>query len=68
MNSFVKSIKFINQHKPNDRKIEIKMSSGSVIKIEPCHESWEQYGGYREELYVTMPIAERHNGWLHGED
>lgn len=47
------------------RKIMVKLSNGTRITIEPCYESWEQYGGTTEELYITMPIAERYNGWLH---
>ena len=68
METKIKCINFIGQNRKNKRKIKVKMTSGSTITIEPCHESWEQYGGTTEELYITVPIAEEYNNWLHGVD
>jgi hypothetical protein len=50
------------------RKIKVTLNNGTVVKIESCYESWQQYGGNREELFLTMPIAEKYNNWLHGGD
>ena len=50
----------------DDRKIEVTLSDGTVITIEALHESWQQYGGTTDDLYITQPIAEAHNDWLHG--
>lgn len=66
MNGKVKKVEFLYQNQPSRRKIKVTMTSGNTIYIEPCHESWEQYGGEQDELWETMPIAVRHNGWLHG--
>ncbi len=64
----IKSIRFIGENTKNRRKIKVKLSSGSTISIEKCYESWEQYGGTESELFETMPIAEKYNNWLHGEE
>ena len=64
----VTKVEFLYVNQPSRRKIKVKLNTGATIYIERCYESWEQYGGYRDELFVTMPIAERYNGWLHGED
>lgn len=62
----IKSIRFCGENRPKNRKIKVELSTGSIITIEACHESWEQYGGTTEELYITMPTAEKYNDWLHG--
>lgn len=51
-----------------ERFIDVRLNTGTVVVIEKCYESWQQYGGTEDELWVTMPIAEKYNGWLHGED
>ena len=51
-----------------DRKIEVTISNGTVITIVACQESWEQYGGTLDELYLTADVTERYNKWLHGGD
>jgi hypothetical protein len=66
MRPTIKSITYIGENRPSKRVLKFKLSNGAVIKAEGCHESWEQYGGTQEELYVTMPVVERHNDWLHG--
>lgn len=62
----IKNVKFLYENRPSQRKIKVKLSTGATVTIESCYESWEQYGGTKEELFVTMPIAEQYNGWLHG--
>lgn len=49
------------------RSVKVTLTNGTRITIVPCHESWEQYGGTLDELYITVPVAERYNAWLHGE-
>ena len=61
----VTKVEFLYVNQPSRRKIKVKLNTGSTIYIERCHESWEQYGGTTNELYITMPIAERYNDWLH---
>lgn len=63
----ITKVEFQYQNQPNRRRIKVTMSSGNKIYIVRCYESWEQYGGITEELWLTMPIAERNNAWLHGE-
>ena len=62
----VTKVEFLYVNQPSRRKIKVKLNTGSTIYIERCYESWEQYGGTTDELYITMPIAERYNDWLHG--
>ena len=62
----VKKIEMIDRKK--GRKIVVTLSNGRRITIEACHESWQQYGGTTEELYITMPIAEKYNDWLHNSN
>lgn len=49
------------------REVHVKMSNDELVKIVPCYESWEQYNSYRDILSITVDVAERVNGWLHGE-
>ncbi len=42
------------------------LSNGTEIHIVACYESWQQYGGTQNELWLTVDIAEAINDWLHG--
>lgn len=64
----IKSTHFLNENNVEKRKIKVTLTNGTKITIEACHESWEQWGGTEEELWLTVPIAEKHNNWLHGID
>ena len=63
----VSKVEFLYVNQPKRRKIKVTLTNKTKIYIESCHESFEQYGGTRDELYITVPIAERYNDWLHGE-
>ena len=65
---YIKSIYYMGENRPSRRKLRILLSNGSVIHAEACNESWEQWGGTESELFITMPIIEKHNDWLHGGD
>lgn len=67
METKIKNIQFLFVSQPKRRRIKVTLNNGHTIYIVPCYESWEQYGGTTEELWLTMPIAERYNDWLHGE-
>ena len=62
----IRKIERLFENQPTRRKVKVTLSNKTVIYIEPCYESWEQYGGTREELWLTVPVAERYNRWLHG--
>ena len=62
----VSKVEFLFVNQISRRKIKVTLTNRTTIYIEPCYESWQQYGGTTEELYITMPIAEKYNGWLHG--
>ena len=64
----VKKIEYLYENQVSRRQLKITLSNGTKVRAEACCEAWEQWGGTTEELYVTMPIVEAHNGWLHGED
>jgi hypothetical protein len=61
----IKIISIKTVTKPN-RQVQVKLSTKSIIKIERCQESWEQWGGTTEELWQTVDIADKYNDWLHG--
>ena len=63
----IRKVEFLYVNQPKRRKIKVTLTNKTKIYIESCYESWQQYGGTTDELYITMPIAERYNGWLHGE-
>jgi hypothetical protein len=63
---YVKSIHYLRENKKSARKLKIILSNNTIIYAESCYESWMQYGGTQNELYITMPIIEKHNKWLHG--
>ena len=64
----IKNIQLLYVNQPSRRKVKVVLSNGTRIYIESCYESWQQYGGTTEELWLTMPIAEKYNAWLHNED
>lgn len=47
----------------NEKKARVKVmrKGGSIatVYIEPCYESYEQYGAETDVLWHTLPIAER---------
>ena len=64
----IKKIELIGQNRPKNRKVKVTLTNGTKITIVPCCESWEQFGGTTEELYVTVPMADKYNAWLHGAE
>lgn len=62
----ITTVEYCNENKPAERQLKITLSNGTIITAEACHESWEQWGGTVDELYITMPIVEDANEWLHG--
>ena len=62
----IKKIEFLYEKQPNRREVKVTLNNGTKIHIVKCYESWEQFGGTIDELRVTVPIAEKYNGWLHG--
>ena len=64
----IKKIELLYQNVISRRQVKVTLTNGTIIRIDPCHESWEQYGGTTDELYLTVPIAEKYNNWLHGMD
>ena len=64
----ITKVEYLNEGKPSKRQLRVTLSNGTVITAESCYESWQQWGGTTSELYITMPIVETHNRWLHGGD
>ena len=48
-----------------DRKILVELDNGAIITIKSCYESWQQYGGTENDLWMTIPVANAFNDWLH---
>jgi hypothetical protein len=63
---YIKSIAYLHENRPSQRQLKITLSNGTIVRAEACYESWEQWGTTTDELFITMPIVEKHNGWLHG--
>lgn len=63
----IKKIELVGT-RPRNRKVKVTLSNKTKITIVACQESWEQFGGTRDELWLTVPIAEKYNAWLHGAD
>ena len=55
----IKSIKVFKNEPKVRLKVERANKTIATIYIEPCYESWEQYGAENKVLFYTMPIAER---------
>lgn len=66
MKPTIKKVEYLHENVKSKRELKITLSNKTVIRASACYESWEQYGGTRDELYVTMPTVEKHNNWLHG--
>jgi hypothetical protein len=62
----IKKIELLYQNQVSRRKIKVTLTNGTIIYIEKCYESWQQYGGTTDELRLTVPIADAFNDWLHG--
>lgn len=62
----IRKIELLYVNQPKRRKVKVTLSNNTRIYIESCYESWQQYGGNTDELYITMPIAGKFNKWLHG--
>lgn len=66
MKTTIKKIEYLHSNNKKNRELKITLSNKTVVRACACYESWEQWGGNKEELYITMPIVESHNAWLHG--
>ena len=64
----IKKLELLYQNVISRRQVKVTLTNGTIIRIDPCYESWEQYGGTTDELWITAPIAEKYNNWLHGND
>jgi len=63
---YVVRIQHLYEKVPSRRQLKITLSNGTVVRAEACYESWQQWGGRESELWITMPVVENHNDWLHG--
>lgn len=61
----IESIDF-TRDEDGKREVHVDMSNGEVVKISRCYESWEQYNATVPTLRLTVDVADRVNGWLHG--
>lgn len=61
----ITDIDIVNRKK-GEREVVCTLDNGTEIHITDCYESWEQWGGTRDELACTVDIADCINGWLHG--
>ena len=62
----IKKIEYLYENRKNKRELKITLSNKTIIRACACYESFEQYGGTVDELYLTLRTVERHNIWLHG--
>lgn len=66
MKYYITDIEFHDASDPQDREVIVTLNNETKIHITSCYESWEQYGGTRDELSTTVDVADEVNGWLHG--
>lgn len=64
----VTNVEFVNEDNVDEREVHATLENGTEVHICACQESFEQYNATRDELLSTLYIAEKVNGWLHGED
>lgn len=62
----IKCVEFHDNDDTEKREVVVTLDNGTEIHIESCYESWQQWGGTRDELSTTAVIAECVNDWLHG--
>jgi ribonuclease HI len=62
----VRDIRFCNHGDPENRRIEVSLTNGTIVKIIPCHGGFEQTECTQREASVTVDIAWKFVGWLNG--
>ena len=62
----VKDILLCGHDDPANRRVEVTLSNGTVVKIGRCHEGFQQYDATEREMRITADIAWRFVGWLNG--
>ena len=58
-------IDIVNEKK-GEREVVCTLDNDTEIHITDCYESWQQWGGNKDELASTVDIADCINLWLHG--
>lgn len=54
----VSKVEFLYVNQPKRRKIKVTLTNKTKIYIESCYESWQQYGGTTDELYIIYHYAD----------
>lgn len=62
----IKDIILLNEDDIENREVLVTLSNGTQVYIDACYESFQQWGNTTDELWITLPIAEEYNDWLHG--
>ena len=68
------TVEFIDNKNPEERVVKAELSNGTIVHIESCYESYQQWvesgetcdNHWKSILWYTVHLAERVNGWLHG--
>ncbi len=63
---YIKEIRFLSENCPSKRQLKITLSNGTVVRARAWFESWEQWGGTVDELWITESTTNRYDEWLHG--
>lgn len=63
---YIRCIAYLSERRPKMRKLKLLLSNKTMITAAACYESWQQWGGTKEELQITQDTVVRHNDWLHG--
>ena len=62
----ITDIQIIDTDDIDNREVHVTLDNGTTITIVACYESWQQYGGTKDELCATVDVANHYNDWLHG--
>lgn len=64
----IKRVVFLNHDDFENREVVVTLDNDTKVHIVSCFESWQQWGGTRDELWATTHIADAVNKWLHDEN
>jgi hypothetical protein len=67
MEYYIKSVKFTKDEN-GEREVHVQLNHDTLVKICECYESYQQYNACTPALWVSLPVAEACNDWLHGEN
>lgn len=63
----IREIRLLGYGTPADRKVEVLLTNGTTVTITALYEGFQQTGCTKREAAVTVDVALRFSGYLHGK-